>query len=166
MLRFAAAITVSAAVLALTGCLDPKGGFMPYTGSPDVFYSWEHTPCTVTLIDTRTEEVLFAMDIPPGKQLALRFLADEGDDPVYTPDVMLYEVMDRGTKFGRLRNSITVPSSDVRRLDVDYRDGPELRPKPADMDYATESTDDNPDWWSSRGGKLPKEKREINIYDD
>ena len=135
MLRFVAAL-MFIAVLVLPGCLSPKGGMMPYTGSPDVFYSWEHLPATVTLLDTRTDEVLFAMDVPPGKQLAVRFLAGEGDDPVYTPDLMLYEVMKRGEKYGKLRNSITVPSADVRRLDVDYRDWLILRRRPSDAQFA------------------------------
>lgn len=165
-LRSAAALTILAGLTLLPGCLTPKGGMMPYTGAPDVFFSWEHEPCTVTLIDTRTDEVIFAMDIPPGKQLAVKFLDGEGDDPVYTPDVMLYEVMERGEKFGKLRNSLTVPSADVRRIDVDYRSGSELRPRPADSEYATGVEGENPDYWSSRGGQVPEEKRDINIYDD
>lgn len=167
MSRCAAATTLAAAAtLALSACHRPQGPVMNYTGASDTFYSYEYLPTTVTVIDTRTEEVLFAMDIPVGKQLSMQFLEGEGDDPVYTPDLMLYEVWDRGTTYGKLRNSITVPSADVRRLDVSYRPAPEYRPEPEEMQFATE-TDEQPAWWTSSGSEVTGgDKPAVNIYDD
>jgi hypothetical protein len=160
-----ATILAVAATFALSACHRPQGPVMNYTGASDTFYSYEYLPTTVTLLDTRTEEVIFHLDIPVGKQLSLQFLDGEGDDPVYTPDLMVYEVWDQKTEFGKLRNSITVPSADVRRLDVSYRPAPEQRPEPAEMQFATEG-DEQPDWWSSTGGETGDDTPAVNIYDD
>ncbi len=166
MFRCAASLTLTAvAVLALSACHSPKGGIMPYTGGTDVFYSGEYLPATITLMDTRTDEVIFAIDVPTGQQIVLQFLDGEGDDPVYAPDLMMYELMERGTSFGKLRNAITVPSADVRRIDVNYRPGPENRPEQEDMQYATEDSE-APEWWSNEGGRQSSESPAVNIYDD
>ena len=67
-----------------------------------------------------------------GKQLTLDFKTGDGDDPVATPDLMRYEIFPIGTSIGRLRNSLTVPNQYSRRIDVDYRAGPETAPPPLD----------------------------------
>lgn len=169
MPRSAAAFAIAATVTAgftLGGCYSPKGGMMPYTGAAETYYSYAHRPATITLVDTRTDEVVFAIDVPAGKQLTIDFVEGDGDDPVYTPDLMLYEVMDRGTKYGKLRNSVTVPSSDVRRIDVSYREGPELPPGPGDEQLTVQQEEDRPEWWTPQGGSIPEGDRPVHIYDD
>jgi len=169
MFRCAAALDVAATITTaglLSGCHRPQGGVLSYTGEPHTYYSYEHQPTTVTLLDTRTDEVVFAMDIPPGKQLSIQFIEGDGDDPVYTPDLMVYEVMDRGTTFGKLRNSVTVPSADVRRVDVDYRTGWEPRPETGDEQLTVQQEEDRPEWWTREGGPVPEGDRPVNIYDD
>ena len=48
----------------LSGCHGPAGAWMSYTGGSNTFESHELMPKTVKLIDLRTNEVIFSMDIP------------------------------------------------------------------------------------------------------
>lgn len=144
-----------AALVALSGCHSPGGGIMPYTGGSNTYFSTETRPVNITLIDLRTGEEVFAMEVPVGKQLTFDFVKDDGDDPVMTPDLMRYQVWDIGTKTGTMRNSISVPNSASRRIDVSYRIGPEYQEQPAARRLRTDELQDRPDWWSPRGGEMP-----------
>ena len=61
-----APIAFVAASLALAGCYGPRGAIYPYSGSGYTYVSSEMQPVTVTLVDTRTEEPFFKMEIPVG----------------------------------------------------------------------------------------------------
>jgi hypothetical protein len=126
------------------------------SGGALTYYSTEPLPMTITLVDTRSEEPVFAMEIPVGKQLTLQFREDKGDDPVGTPDLMVYEVFPRGTKGGKLRNALTVPNRYCRRIDVTYRAAPEAAPVPPDQ--AIRADQERPAWWTPEGGPLPPDK--------
>src|SRR5687767_7821247 len=108
-------------VVLLAGCHKPGGGMVSKTHRPATVGSNQLTQKSVSLIDMRTNEVIFAIDIPPLKQLTLDFEKGAGDDPVMTPDLMRYEIMDRGTTTGKLSNSMTVPDAASRRLDLHVR---------------------------------------------
>jgi hypothetical protein len=144
-----------AIILALGGCTTPKGGFMPYSGGPQTYYSTEMSPKSVTLIDTRTGEELFALDIPVGKQLVVDFDETGGDDPVKTPALMRYEIMELGRQFGRTRNSLTVPGQWSRRLDLTIRKPGEIAAPPPELAIRTDAAADRPDWWTPKGGPMP-----------
>ncbi len=155
--------TIALAVAsAMTGCYSPGGGMMPYTGAPTTYYSTERMPKTVTLVDTRNGEVVFAMEIPVGKQLTIDFDEGTGDDPVHRPDLMRYQVFPIGTTFGRLRSSMSVPNAWSRRIDVDvtqeagYTTAPPARQQRSD--------EQAPPWWKPEAGPLPKDQRE-NVYE-
>jgi len=122
------------AFLALTGCYGPRGAIYPYTGNGYTYVSSEMNPVTITLIDTRTEEPFFKMEIPVGKQLTLNFLEGKGDDPVLRPDRMVYAIMDAGTATGRLTNQLTCPPQGSRRIVYDLREAPEAREAPPAYD--------------------------------
>jgi hypothetical protein len=94
---------------AITGCYAPDGGFNPTSGRGFTYESTSMRPLTVSVIDTRTEEPFFTMEIPPGKQLTFSFKEGGGDDPVYTPDRMNYSVWDNGVTTGHLDNQLTCP---------------------------------------------------------
>lgn len=159
-------LSLAAAVvlMALSGCHSPRGGMMPASFGSTTYYSTETSPKTITLIDLRTGEEVFVMDIPVGKQLTLDFRAGMGDDPVYTPDLMRYQVFDMGTSIGRLRNSITVPSAASRRIDVDIRHGIEYAEQPPEEQLRTDELADRPDWWTPRGGEMPDD-HPSELYD-
>jgi hypothetical protein len=161
-----AALTVAGGVLAgLTGCHRPHGALIGYTGGSQTYFSTETQPKSVRLVDVRSGETVFAMDIPPGKQLSLKFVEGGGDDPVYTPDSMLYQVFDLGTETGKLRNAMNVPGRFGRRLDVTLRQGPEYVTPAPDRVLRTDEMEDRPDWWTPKGGELPEDDTGIGIYD-
>ena len=155
-------LLVTAAVT-LTGCYNPHGALMNYTGQASTYWSTESRPATVTVIDTRTGEAFFTMEIPVGKQLTVDFKAGDGKDPVLTPDLMRWEVFVRGTTVGTLRNAMSVPDAYSRRIDVDYREAPEYAPQPADQ--ALRIYHDTPDWWTPRGGRIPDANAAMTLYD-
>ncbi len=156
----------AAALLAAGGCYSPGGGLLPRTGAAQTYWSTEIMPATVTIVDTRTEEAIFSIEIPVGKQLTFDFVEGEGDDPVMTPDLMRYQVFDLGTSIGKLRNSLTVPNRSCRRIDVDYRPAPEYRPVPPEQAMRLDDRSGRPGWWTPRGGPIPDIDAALTIYDD
>ena len=100
-------------ILPLAACQIYKPGGNAWFEGPTsamTFYSTEDSPKTVTLVDIRSGERVFIMEIPAGKQLVLDFVGDNGDDPVNTPDLMKWEVFPIGTGYGALSNAMTVPN--------------------------------------------------------
>ncbi len=138
---------------------------MPFTGGSSTYYSTISRPTTVTLVDTRTEEAIFSIEIPVGKQLSLDFVEGKGDDPVETPDLMRYQLFEIGTTSGKLRNAMTVPAATARRIDVDYRHGAEPMSIPARQALRTDQLPERPAWWTPRGGPLPQDAA-MTMYDD
>lgn len=157
------AILVSATLA--TACYSPAGGLMPYTGGPVTYYSTEMQQKTINLVDVRNNEVVFSMAIPPGKQLTFKFEKDAGDNPVYTPDLMRYELFDIGTKIGRLRNAVTVPNAACRRVEVSIKGDVEYAEPAPTQALRTDDASDRPAWWTPQGGPLPDESKKLEIYD-
>ena len=167
MLKTAVILSLGVAtMLASAGCHMPHGGWFNHTGGSQTYYSTEARPTTVTLIDVRTGEALFAMDIPPGKQLTYALDEGEGDDPVHRPDLLKYQIFDIGTTTGKLRSSLTVPPANVLRFDVSFREGNELRPQPYNHELRADQTANLPGWWTAEGGPLPDEDVQATMYDD
>jgi hypothetical protein len=127
------------------------------------YNSTEQLQKTITIVDTRTEEPLFTMEIPVGKQLTIQFAADRGDDPVNTPDMMYYQLWDDGRMLGQLRNALTVPNAASRRIDVRVNQEPLFAEAPPDMPLRVDQQ--QPDWWSPKGGPVP-ESPGRSMYDD
>ena len=165
MKTVASLVAVACLCCALQGCYSPSGGLMPFSGGAITYASSESMQKTVTLIDIRTGEEIFKMDIPAGKQLVIDFDSDEGDDNVYTPDRMKYEMMDRGEKTGKLGNSMTVPNAGSRRIEVSIRHGTEYTPASAMRPLRTDEVADRPAWWTPEGGPMPEDKS-VQMYDN
>ena len=146
-------LLITSTTLLLAGCYNPRGAFYPYVGQAVTYWSTESKPTTITIIDTRTMEPFFTVEIPVGKQLVLDFKDGEGDDDVLTPDLMRYEVFELGKTTGTLRNALTVPDRFSRRIDVTYRPAPEYAKAPTDQNDRVDK--DKADWWSSEGGPKP-----------
>lgn len=159
-------ILAAGAILAggLSACHRPQGAMLSYTGESITYFSTEMQPRSVELVDLRTGEVLFAMDIPAGKQLTVDFVPGEGDDPVYTPDLMMWEVFDIGTQFGKLTNSMTVPTATSRRLDLTLRPGPEFITAAPDEAMRVDELQDRPEWWTPEGGPMPENRKGEDNY--
>ncbi|MBL0921506.1 MAG: hypothetical protein IBJ10_05185 [Phycisphaerales bacterium] len=118
------------AFLALGGGCYFEGGSM---SSADRFTyastSWQ--PKTISVIDTRTGETIWSMDVPVGRKLVIDFneapSSEINDDPS-RPDIMLWDIMENDRYFGALANKVRVPGPGLRRVDVTLRPTPELPP--------------------------------------
>jgi hypothetical protein len=157
-----------AALAWMNACHSPDGGtaILSFTGGPQTIQSTETIQKTVRMVDMRSGEVFFSLDIPAGKQLTYDFDRDDGDDPVYTPDLMRYEVKDIGDKTGKLSNAMTVPNANSRRIDVFVRQGILYQNQSAEQAaMRTDQPSDRPDWWSPRGGAMPDDNSRA-MYDN
>lgn len=114
----------AASLTALGGCYGLGGSMMSVDrGRID---SRANTPKTVSIIDTRTESVVFTIDIPVDSDLLYSFAEGGGDPALGLPDTFAYEVWPRDTGLGSASNKRAVPSADARRLEWKLRPLPEL----------------------------------------
>ncbi len=111
------------------GCYTEGGGQM----SMDRFtyVSTPSQPKTISLVDTRTFESIWSIDVPVGQQVAVQFMKNpknrEGIPPdPYRPDLMRWSLMKAYAMGGDLDNSIAVPASGSRRLEMRLRPSPEM----------------------------------------
>jgi hypothetical protein len=124
------AVVVAAVLAGAVGGCSPWRPSGP-VGSQDeyTYYSTPHQPQTVTLLDTRSGEKLWSVEIPVGQQLSMRF-SNEYNQEAKGQDVMRWKLFPQGQKFGRLDNRMAVPPASSRRLDVTLRPGPEYATAP------------------------------------
>lgn len=102
-------------------------------------YTYESTgnlPLTVTVRDWTTNEVIWSMEVPVGKQVTIRFLENQKSQEPSRPDTMFWEVQDRGVQYGNLDNSLPVPPAINRRIDVVVRKTTDAVAKPASLPAA------------------------------
>jgi hypothetical protein len=83
---------------------------------------WE--PKTITVVDTRTNESVWSVDIPVGQELVVGFSKGTGPNE-YTPDEIVWGLMPAGQQFGQRHNRMPCPPSSARRLDMAIRAVPE-----------------------------------------
>lgn len=99
----------------------------PYPGvSVDEFTyisrTWE--PKTITVVDTRTNDSIWSVDIPVGQQLVVGFSKGTGPNE-YTPDEIVWGMFPAGKRFGARPNRMPCPPSYARRIDMKIRSTPE-----------------------------------------
>jgi hypothetical protein len=141
----------------LDGCRMYTPGGNPFFDGPHSATTWESTeevPKTITLIDTRSGERIFVMEIPVGRQLVIHFIEDMGDNEVLTPDLMAWDVFPAGTGYGPLTNALTIPNRWSRRIDVAIRPSSEYASPLTDRPLSVDEINDQPDWWTPEGGEL------------
>jgi len=115
------------AAAALVGCSYTPGGGL----RSDDQFTYESTvyqPVNVEVVDTRTSEVIWTMEVPVGRKVTLRFYPEQSEGYEDYPDIMKWEVQGNEDLAGILRSKITVPDRWSRRINVTYRDGPEYYP--------------------------------------
>lgn len=122
------AITLATlASVLITGCYPGfRTGGNRKSDDTFTYVSKTFTPLTVTVVDTRTDEILFTREIPVGQQLTVKFVEGDNASNPAMPDLMKYELFDTQTTIARLSEAIPVPPSEARRIDVAVRSGPEL----------------------------------------
>ncbi len=109
--------------LAASGCYREGGNL--WSNDTHVYVSTSWQPKTISLVDTRTEEIVWSIDIPVDQQLVVSFESGGGKGDV-TPDRMEYGIMNAGKWSGGLSESISVPDVGSRRLDMSLRAAPEM----------------------------------------
>lgn len=108
--------------IALIGC-NTEGG-RGYSSDSYTYVSRTWSPKTVTLLDSRTGETLWSVDLPVGKQMTVGFRKGTGPNE-YKPDMMYWGMTEPG-RVGRVqKNWIPVPPHHGRRLELTLRDAPE-----------------------------------------
>lgn len=110
-----------ALLLGLAGCYTPGGPRWSADQATYMSTAWE--PKTVTIYDSRTGEVVFAVDIPVGKKLTIRFAEGSGPNED-KPDELVWEVQDADKNYGTMRNRMACPSAEHRRVEMTLRDNP------------------------------------------
>jgi len=157
-------LAASLSTLVLVGCYTTSGGYYPRSNSTFTYISTTSTPVTITVMDVRSNEAFFRMEIPVGKQLTFHFVSGGGDEPVYRPDHMQWELFDAGTSIGSLTNRLSCPPANARRIDVAYRPSPEYSQEPPETDLRVDRPDERPEWWTEQGGPAPK-KTKPSLYE-
>jgi hypothetical protein len=149
-------------ILVLSGCFAPDGGAWPTANGTFTYYSTTDSPKTISIMDSRTEEAFFTMELPVGEQLTFKFLEGGGNDVVLTPDRMQWAIFPLGTGTGRLTNQMTVPPATARRIQIALRDTPEWPEAEDRYGLVLEGGEASPDHLTPRGGRLPSD---VPIYD-
>lgn len=125
MIKTTTTALAAAALLTLTGCYSIGG--MPASRDKFQYESHPLQPATVTVVDTRTGESVWSMDVPVGQKLALRFYDDrEPRDATPTRTAMMrWQVFDLDEGTGTLNNIVAVPWTSARKINYEIRKGPE-----------------------------------------
>ena len=163
-LALTASLCGVAAASLLSGCYAPGGGLNPVTGGAQTIQSTARAVKVFQILDTRSNEAVFSLEIPVGKQFTYQFIKDRGDDPVNRPDLMKYQLFDIGKTSGRLRNGISVPDGYSRLVTWDYVPGQYYEEPPPSERYRIDKPGDKPAWWSPKGGPIPEDDAR-QLYD-
>lgn len=127
------------------------------------YQSTSSEPITIAVVDTRSSEEIFRMDIPVGQRFAMHFDESGGDDPVLRPSKMSWSLLEGGTTMGSLSNTLSVPPASARRIDYSLRPAPEFPPEPPQAPMRAGESASNPEWATPRGGPAPAHNSE-NLY--
>lgn len=112
-------------LLATAGCGFKSHGPW-WSGNARLTYdSTSIAPKTVSLIDTRTDETIWSVDVPINWKLVVRFNENENPNDLMS-DVMEWGVMPISQRRGSLDNSMPVPGRVSRRIDMAIRSTPGL----------------------------------------
>jgi hypothetical protein len=128
MRRPALLLGLAALTLVTCGC-HYEGGPL-YSADRFTYVSREWQPWTVSLIDTRTGESLWSVDVPVGQKLVVGFRAGSGPNE-YKPDMMDWGLMPEDRTYGERPNQLPVPPAGARRIEPTLRPAPELPGTPA-----------------------------------
>lgn len=112
----------------LGGCYFEGGSMSSEDRFTYVSTTWQ--PKTISVVDTRTAEVIWSVDVPVGKKLVVDFNkgSDEEQKDPYRPDVMLWDIIEPDAYFGALSNKLRIPPKSARRIDMTLRPAPEQPP--------------------------------------
>lgn len=120
-----AAATILASLALSAGCYYEGGPLRSIDRFTYASTTW--SPKTVTLVDTRTGEAMWSVDIPVGRQLVIDFdTSKDADNTQWLPDEARWDLMPDTRRHGQLQNKMKVPPPQARRIDVSLRPVPEM----------------------------------------
>ena len=120
------ALAASLGAATLTGCASHREGGSGFSNDTFTYVSTTYQPKTITLIDSRDGEPVWAVDVPVGMKLTVQFKENGAKrSSPDTPDVMIWGLGNATRNSVSLSNRIPVPPADARRLDMSLRDAPE-----------------------------------------
>lgn len=89
------------------------------------YVSTSTSPKTVALVDIRTDQVLWSVDVPVGQKLTMKFESViDGENPVF-PDVMEWVVQPVRLNSWRGSQQMLVPGPEARLIEMSLRPTPE-----------------------------------------
>jgi len=116
--------------LLLPGCVTHHPGGNQRSDDQFTYVSTAFLPVNITLVDTRTSESFWSVEVPVGEKLVIQFFKDRAKQAsANTPDLLRWEMYDAKRNISPLRNAMAVPPADLVRIDVSYREGPEYPPE-------------------------------------
>lgn len=124
--RLLAVLLAAAALAPLSGCMTFSDRFGGASWDKHVYVSTPDMPQTVSLIDTRTGQTVWACEIPVGSQLVIQFVQERARPGAVPVDQMQWAVMPINASFRGLTNVMPVPPAESRRLDGELRPGAAL----------------------------------------
>lgn len=129
--RRTGALTLAlAGSLTLAGCMTHRPGGNMRSDDQFTYESTAFLPVSVTLIDTRTDEAFWSVEVPVGQKLVIQFYEGKAKQASpKTPDLLRWEMYSAKRSISTLRNAMAVPPSDLVLIDVNYREGPEYPPE-------------------------------------
>lgn len=127
MRRLAVIVLAPLALATLGGCMGYGAGGPMASKDQFTYESSPTMPQSVSVVDTRTGETVWAMDIPVGQQLTLVFKNAGKKSNELGYDEMQWQLNVIGAPGRSLGNAMRVPPAYARRLDGTIRE-PEFGP--------------------------------------
>ncbi len=124
--RYSFALCFASAGLLLTGCgssFSPAGS--GFSEDRFTYESTEWSPKTVELIDTRTDQTLWSIDIPVGQKLTMQFETAYDNDNTEYPERMKWVVQPISKRSWKGKESMLVPGPTSRLIEMTLRPAPE-----------------------------------------
>lgn len=126
MNRIACTALVIALASALPGCESVfSAGGDTFSNDSFTYESTTWSPKSVELIDTRNGQVLWAIEIPVGQKLTMRFEPEIGDPDTVYPDRMTWVMQPLNSASWRGKQDMLVPGPTSRLVTFDVRPAPE-----------------------------------------
>lgn len=127
----ATASAVGALLAAGVGCqafATQKPGGRMASLDQHTYVSDTYSPKTVRLVDTRTLEEIWSVDVPVDHKLVIKFYDNTSKGNHENPSIMRWEVFPADMWGTLLDNQMPVPSKHARRIEWEHRTGPEFAP--------------------------------------
>ena len=126
MNRIASSALVIALASALPACESVfSAGGDTFSNDHFTYESTTWVPKSVELIDTRNGQVLWALDIPVGQKVTMKFEPERGDRDETYPDRMTWVVQRLDSDSWRGAQDMLVPGPSSRLVTFDVRPAPE-----------------------------------------